>query len=248
MATFSQLQTRVAHIIIDTPASVQAEIPTLINEAIRELQRAHQFKICESSISATTALNTRTLVARPSNFQKWRDFPYLIDDQGQVRGLEWAASRVAAAREYGLTEGGEADADLLNGEPVALVETDPTDELGTANIEVFPLPDDRSLYTDGNYRIVIPYVKYLTPLAATGSQNWFTNNAEDFIAYRAAALGFFQDWDENRGTTWTQLAQSKMREIIKQDKYERISKVRELVPQHNARGSMLGRRDRYPGR
>lgn len=248
MATFLQLQQRVAHTVIDLPASVTAQLPTLINEAIRELQRAHVFQVCESTISATTVEGTRTLVSRPSNFHRWHSKPFLIEVDGSTRHLEWASSQLAAMRDFGTALGGEADTDLLSGHPVALIETDPTDELGTTSIEVYPLPDGNSLYSDGEYRIRIPYVKYLTALSADGSQNWFTNNAEEYIVFKASAQAFFLDWDSEKGTLWTQLATAKQKEVIMLDKKQRLSQLTELVPQPAARGSWLGRRDRIGGR
>ena len=248
MATYQQLQTRVGHIVIDQPASVQAQVPTLVNEAIRELQREHDFKVCETELTATTVAGQRSLVSRPANWLKWRSLPYIIGVDGHVNHLEWAASKMAAARDFGLTEGGEADADIISGIPRALIERDASDELGTTTIDVYPLPDGNSLYTNGEYRIVIPYVKTLTVLSASSSQNWFTNNGEQAIAFKAAAMAFFLNWDEEKGTYWTQLAAAEMRKLILLDKKQRLSQVREVVPQHNARGSMLGRRDRFGGR
>jgi hypothetical protein len=244
MATYSTLQTRVGHIVIDLPASVQAQIPTLINEAIREIQRAHNFRVNESTITAVTTLNTRILIAKPSNHLAWRDLPYIIDVDGRVRHLQWAPNKMAVARDFGLTDGGEADNAILDGMPVALLISEPTDELGTENIEVYPLPDGGSLYSDGEYRIRIPYYKYLTALSSGGGQNWFTNNGEQAIAYKAAAMAFFLDWDEERATVWTQLATKELKDLVLLDKKARLSQVKELVPQLNARGSKLGRRDR----
>ena len=107
------------------------------------------------------------------------------------------------------------------------------------NFEVFPLPDGQSLYANGQYRIVVPYWKYLTALSASSDTNWFTANAEQWIVWKTASEAFFLDWDEERATFWAQKAAGARKEVIDLDKKYRLAGVRELVPIFDAAGPRL---------
>ena len=240
MATFAELQTRAQHIVIDLPTSVTAQVPTLVKEAVRSLQRDHNFKVMEAESSLlSTATATRVLSAVPSDFKELRGLPYEIMADGTVRELLNPANRVAIIREWGTTAGGEAETDLHNGNPQAILIGEPTSEAGAMNFEVYPLPDGQSLYANGQYRIVVPYWKYLTALSASADTNWFTTNAEQWIVWKAASEGFFLDWDEERATFWAQKAAGARKEVIDLDKKFRLAGVRELVPIFDAAGPRL---------
>jgi len=235
MATFGEIQTRVQQIIIDLPTAVTAQVPTLIRGSLRRLQRAHDFKVCEALSSVyTTTLETRVLAAVPSNFHKFRGLPQLIDANGVVREMGIFPDRGAAEREFSSLAGGEATASDISGTPRFLLRSEPTDELGATNFEVYPLPTDNSLYTDGNWRIRIPYWKFLTELSGNSDTNWFTINADDFLAWDAAADGFFLDWDEQRALIWKQNASAKFKEAVDLDKKMRVSGLNVLVPSSDA--------------
>ncbi len=246
MATYAELQTRVQRIVIDLPTAVTADVPTLVRESIRRLQRLHDFKVAEARTSVlVTALETRTLGAVPSNWYKWRGKPQLISSTGEHRDLSIFPDRASAEREFGSEGGGEADAALLSGSPKALSLSEPTDEAGTKNFEVWPLPDQLSLYTDTNYRIVVPYWKYLALLTNPGDTNWFTNNAEEWIVYNAASQAFLLNWDEKRVAVWAQQASKAFKEVIDADKRLRVSELTELRPSSDARGIRWNEGDGY---
>ncbi len=236
MATYGELQSRVQQIIIDLPTAVTAQVPTLVRESVRRLQRLHDFKVAEARTSVfTTAPVTRTLGAVPSNWYKWRGKPQIINTSGKHLDLAIFQDRASAEREFGSESGGEADATLLAGSPKALSLSEPTDELGAMNFEVWPFSDTLSLYSDGEYRIVVPYYKFLTQLVDVSDQNWLTNNAEQWIVWQAASDGFLLDWDENRASVWAQRAATAFKEVIDADKRLRFSEITELRPSSNAR-------------
>jgi len=237
MATFAQLQTRVQKIIIDLPTTVQTEIPTLINEAVRELQRRHDFRVCEalSDVYETTA-ETELLAAVPTNFHKWRGRPQLTDADVSVRRLGIADSRADAEREWGSIAGGEHSISSMVDRPKVLFIGEPTDETGAASFYCRPIPDELSLYADGNYRIRVPYWKFLTELSGSSDSNWFTTNAEHALCYLAASQGFLLDWDEERAGVWAQNAANKLKEVIDLDKRQRYAAVDVLVPNGDANG------------
>ncbi len=250
MATFGEIQSAVAGIIIDTPTATVNQIPNFIRRAMRKLHWKHDFRIMEKETSVlVTTEATRVLAATPSDFMKFRGQPYEIDAGGGVRELIVAPNRVAVLRELGDTRGGESSLSTMSGPPQVILRSEPTDELGASNLEVYPLPDGLSLYANtsaGEYRIVVPYYRYLTELSVSGDTNWFTTNADEWLTYQAAAEGFFHDHDEERGALWVQKATAVFQDVLQADKLERISVVRELVPSPYAGGSRLRGTD--PGR
>ena len=230
MATYAELQDQVAGIIIDTPTVVLNQIPQFIKEAVREVQTKHNFRVMQavSSVYTTTA-ETTLLATVPTDFKEYRGRPYLINASGGTSPLSVVQDAQQAVQAYGTDAGGEADTDTLVGRPRAITQL-PTDNLGGAAFHVWPLPDELSLYDNGNYRIVIPYWKYLPALSSGADTNWFTLNAEEWIKYKAAATAFWADHDEERGTFWEQRAAKQFKDIIIRDKYAALAGFNTLVP------------------
>jgi hypothetical protein len=212
----------------------------LVREAIRKLQLRHNFRVMEKETAVlTTTAQTRVLTTLPTDWKEWRGLPYMIDQNGVIRELAVAPNRAAVLREFRDSRGGEADADDIDGRPRVLLISEPTNEAGAANIEVYPYSDSLSLYTTapaGEYRIVIPYWRYLTALSLDADTNWFTVNADEWIVRMGTSEGFFMDHDEERGTIWAQRAAEKWSDVLGRDKTQRLSFVRELVPSPDAGG------------
>lgn len=248
MATFAQLQTRVGQIIIDLPATVTAQLPSLVNEALKELQDLHNFKVMEkvSSVYTTTA-ESSTLATKPTDFKEFRGKPILINALGDIQRMEVVSGREEAWSYYGTDAGGEASVDVLKGRPRVLWISEPSDELGTASFQIAPLPDALSLYTNGNYRILVPYWRYLTTLSGSSDTNWFTINGEEWIVFKAASMGFFDDHNDEKGTLWANLAAGKWQQILKADKRLRASQRDTLIPQPEAMRGPLSRGGRWGG-
>lgn len=209
--------------MIDLPSAVVAEVPDLINEAMRELQDDHDFKVMEAETSTlVTVEGTRNLAAIPSDFKKLRDRPYRISNTGKVDELGIAPSRNALQRRFETDE---------EGFPMWLL--DPTrNSAGAANFEVWPLPDGNSDYSDGEYRIVVPYWRYVPALVNPGDTNWFTTTppAYRYLLFKATAEAFFLDWDEQRGAVWEQKAAAERAKAIKADKLLVLGGHDTLVP------------------
>jgi hypothetical protein len=252
MATFLEIQEAVAGIIIDTPTATVNQVPNFIRRAMRKLHWKHDFRVMQKETSVlVTTVATRVLSVTPSDWMKPRGAPYEIAADGSVRELIWAPNRVAVLRELGDTRGGEADSTVHSGPPAVILQSEPTTDLGGSNLEIYPLPDGLSLYANssaGEYRVVVPYYRFLPALSASGDTNWFTVNADEWLTYQAAAEGFFHDHDEERGTIWAQKATAVFQDVVQADKLDRVSAVRELVPSPNAGGSRLRGRDPGQGR
>lgn len=197
---------------------------TWVNQSIRKLQFRHDFSVCRTSTAVTSTTNgTHTLLAVPSDFLRFRkEKPHVIDSHGNVYYLGVAAGVPQVERELGSVAGGEFEEEEINGPPKTIVLSEPSDVDNTRNFLVYPLSDGRSLYTTapaGEYRIRIPYIRLLPTLTA-GQSNWFTTNAEEFIVYAAASIGFFFNEDEKRGDIWQKRAAAEVQDILMRDKNE----------------------------
>jgi hypothetical protein len=219
VASFDQLQEKVRRRVIDLPQTVQLEIPDLVNQALREAQRRHNFQVMQAQAVFTTTIEERVLGAVPTDWKENREDPWYTEALGRNRPVTWLARRQDASRLYG------EDPELDFGEPQMLLEGDASDNLGTTNILVFPFPDGNSDHNDGEYRITVPYWRFLPLLAAGPDQNWLTVNGERFIVDFATSEAFFLDWDEERGTLWRQRAEERMAELRLLDKRRQIAKM-----------------------
>lgn len=220
MATFLELKDDTEAIVIDLPSAVVSAVPTLVNNAMRTLQQ-HNFKVMEANASFTTVVGVRSLTM-PTDFKEFRGAPWMIEDTDGTKRLMY----LAESEEATLT----AFTDDDEGRPMVLLDDVPTTEAGLRVWSIYPLPDGLSDYSDGEYRIKVPYYKYLTALSASGDSNWLTNNASEYITFKAVAEAFARDWDEQRSAVWEQKAALKYAEAVKKDKYYRVSSVNNIVP------------------
>ncbi len=234
MPTFQTLQDRVLRRVIDAPASVAAEVPDLINKALRTLQELHNFRVMETETAQlTTTVATRPLSAAvPANFKSYRARPYLVKDDGQTLDLMLAANRVAALDAFALNDANE------KGEPRLVLDPEPTDDAGARTWEVFPFPDGLSDWAGGEYRVVVPYWRYVAELSGNPDENWFTTNAEWYLVFQATAEAFYLDWDESRGQLWQARAGGfapdgrtvgEFQRVLRQDKLSALGGVRSLT-------------------
>lgn len=225
MATFNDIQTRVQRRLIDLPTSTLAEVPELVNDALRELQSRHNFKVMEKLLDANTAALTRNLVAVPADFKEARLYPYFTPFSGKPVELELAASRQSMNQIY---EPGD------DGAPAFILHSEPSD-LGAAFFEVWPLSNSQSDYSaapTGEYRVTIPYYRWLPALVLAADNNWFTNDLHGalFIINQATGYGFAMNWDVEKEAEWLALAEKEFQLISKQDKMQRLATVDTLVP------------------
>ena len=234
MPTFQTLQDRVTRRVIDLPASVTAEVPDLINKALRTLQEMHNFRVMgtEQKLLTTTVATHPLSAAVPANFKEHRGRPYLVKNDGSTLDLLLAANRNAVLDVFPLNDAND------KGEPKLVLDPEPTDDTGARTMEVWPFPDGLSDYSGGEYRVTIPYWRYVAALSGGTDENWFTSNAEWYLVFQATAEAFYLDWDEARGQLWEVRAGDfapdgravgEFRKVLRQDKLARISSVRQLA-------------------
>lgn len=223
MATYLELQTAVQRRVIDLPQAVRDEVPLIINRVIRNLQKAHNFYVMEGTQDYTTVLEQRTLGPLPADFKEFNGEPYSVEALGRLNYMTLAPTERDAIAYFGNDD---------TGAPHALVRSNPEDAAGAASLSVWPLPDGNSDYDDGEYRVRLPYWKFLPHLVANGETNWFTTNGEDYVIDKSTAEAFAIDWDENRMAIWEKKAAVHRNELMLLDKRMRISPVESFVPHY----------------
>lgn len=218
MATFSDLQTEVQTLLIDTPAAIVSLVPKFVNRAIKKLEVKHNFKIMESSLQLTTTQFTRTLGARPGDWKQARGKPYYSENLGSTRDMFYTNVANGEAQ-YG------TNASLSFGDPRLVAEDE-----ASGTFLVYPYPDGLSDYDSGEYNVVIPYWAYLPDLILTADTNWFTTNAEQWIVYKAVSEGFYANEDESRAQLWEARSMKEYGDVVLTDKVRRLSELDTLVP------------------
>lgn len=221
MTTFADIQEAVSGNLIDTPTFVADAIPGLINRAYRKAQSKHNFWIMRAEASFTTLEGDHTLVGTfPTDWKEWRGKPYWIENSGAKRRLYLFPDIDHARSRW--------DADDV-GDPDGLVESLPATD-GTVTLEVYPLPLGDSDYSDGEFRITVPYWKYLPVLSADGDTTWLLNEGEAWIEAQATYYGFAKDWDEGRQKEWEVNAAKEWRDLMIRDKKKHFSLIDTFVP------------------
>ncbi len=214
MATFLDIKTAVEGNVIDLPTFVQDSVDALINRAYRKAQSLHNFWVMRAEYSPTTTADTRLLPGTfPTNWKEWRGKPYYTEDTGAKRRMELLPSLDAARAKW--------DEDDV-GDPQGLAEILMT-EAGLSGLNVYPLPDGNSDYDDGEYRITVPYYKYLPVLSGDADTNWLVTEGEEWIEAEATRQAFIKDWDEERATFWQKEAGRAWKDLQLRDKYKVLS-------------------------
>lgn len=227
MATFAEIQQRVRNHVIDLPTETEGEIPGWVNRAIRFAQEVHNFRFMEATAPFTTVEDTRKLGDIPDDWKEKRADPWLLEGDGGTMEIRWLPSESEAVRRYSETDANET------GPPRHILET--PDEL-----HVYPFPDTNSLHSDGDYRVRVPYWKYLPELEADGDTNWFTDNAADYVVWKAAAEGMLFNRDFEMASLWAVKAgefdantgrmTGELARLVRVDKRSRLSRRITLVP------------------
>lgn len=238
MANFTTLQTRVKRRVIDLPTAVTAEVPTLINEVIRDLADEHNFRVMEAEATFTTADGTR-LLGTIADLKEIRSKPYIRIGQGGAlgtRNIAFIPTKVEVVKLYSIDDTAAA------GEPRHLLQI-VKDKDTVADFEVYPFPNTASQWNDGNYRVVIPYWKYLADLSDDADTNWFTTNVVQYIVLEATSRAFYLNWDENRGALWSERAAVHGRRAVKVDKRSRLGRSTTLTPRYDVNATKFAWRE-----
>lgn len=219
--TFGTICTRVRNQVIDLPTTVTNAVPDYVRTGIRKLQTRHNFLVMDKLAAVTTVVNVANIGPVPSDWKEWRSFPYYLTNDGRARKLQMHTPHEGIYPDIRSTE---------TNPPRIITIGEPSDDNGTRAMIVAPIPDGASDWSDGEYRLYIPYRRYLAALTAEGDSNWFTTNAEEYIFHFATNLAFAGDWDYEHATLHLQLAENEYKEVVLADKRLRLSDVQNLVP------------------
>lgn len=240
MSIFSAIQTRVQRRVIDLPAAVIAEVPQLINVALTKLQEKHDFRVMEQELAAVTLVNTHPLVTAvggaaitigptgTTNVKKWRGEPWFLTyNEGAPTRMTWANSRESIWGSFDQGGAVSLEASFPN-----LILEEMADDTGNRTLSVYPLPDGNSDWPDFEYRITIPYWRYLPQLVAAGDHNWFTDqpSGEEFIVRWAAGEAFALNWDFQKFAVLEAQAEVHYKDLVTADKRARLGAVESFVP------------------
>lgn len=217
---YLDLQNAVYDALIDGPTIVKNAVPRLINQAIRELEDRFKFKDMEANFSYVTTANSVTLspATMPSDFKHWRGKPFYIEFLGGSREISVAPNRQSLMRRWNVGDIGAPRHWLVDG----------------GAVEVWPASDNASDYSDGQYRITLPYWKYFPDLVNPTDSNWFTLNTQQYIINWTMWHAFLIDWDEKRASTWKAEAEDQSRRAILAGKKRYLSEAGSMVPLQGA--------------
>ena len=230
MPTFAELKTRLERWAVDNNTALTTESGDLINKGHRELQDRYNFKTMEATTGVTQTTDvTRLLTALPSDWKERRANPFLTDVNGNTKPIEWAPTEEEMVKQF------DDNTVTDKGEPEFVYES-------ATGFNVYPFPDTLSDHANGNWRITIPYYKYLTELSADGDNDFLTNNLQWAIHAHALGFAFLLNQDEARATVWIQVAENQMKSDIRQEKKKKFKRSGILRPRRdvnapfNARG------------
>lgn len=208
---FGTIQDEVESWLIDLPTGADTRVPGWINEAIRHAAQRHNFNFMATQINTSTTPDTTSLIVRPDDWKMARQVPYMIRQDGSSKELGWTDTtqnrRTFDAQAP--AEGNTSPAD--QGEPRYV-------HIGTTHLFVSPMADDQSDWDDGNYRVSVPYFDYPDALSAEDDTNWLTERAPYFCIWKATAIGFLWNRDEDRSTYYDQKAEIELARVIREDK------------------------------
>lgn len=221
--TFLDIKNQVLANVIDLPPAVSAAVPGLINTAIRSAERRYNFKYMEKKQLFITSPYVQALSPSIARFKEYRDRgPYLTQQYAPAR-------RIFTANDSGDIDQVVTMNTTLPGDMPRWM-TNTVDDSGNFIFSVWPFPDNLSDWSDGNYRVNIPYNVYSPTFAADADTNWLINFADDYIAFRATAEAFMKDWDYNSLALWKQQDQDKFNEVKQADKKLRLSGIDTWTP------------------
>jgi len=100
MPDFQGIQDKVTRRLIDGNAAITAEVPDLVNNALRRIQNLHNFRIMAENIELTTTQADSILATVPPNatpdIPDWkasRDSPWVNEWDGGSTLIEWGPSQ-----------------------------------------------------------------------------------------------------------------------------------------------------------
>lgn len=240
---FATVKTEAQSWLLDLPAGMTAKIGDWVNQAIKDAEKRHNFRFMESNVAPVpivTVDKQRKLVDKPSDWKESRGLPYILFQDGGNKEIDWAGSESEMVRTFGYQIAQETStAPDDEGEPQYLLEQ-PT------QIDVYPLPDNNSAWTNGLHRVVVPYWKFSAALVQDADNNDWTNDAEYYVIWKTIAIGFSWAENEERAMVFERKAE---REFQTFKRHDQRSQLPDRIQLRAKKGALQGRaRSRNPSR
>lgn len=205
MADFATIKSKVESYVLDLPSSTQALVGDWVNKAVRDAEVEHNFLHMAAEQTFITAPGVRVLGSKPTLWKARRTAPRLLFNDGGDEEIYWAPSGSEMVRVYDTGDPDDA------GTPEFLLET-------ITELEVYPFPDSDSDYSDGNYRVQVPYWSFSAPLSADGDINFFTEAGEWYTIFAATAEALMFNRDEPRAVQYIERAAQQLAKLVRTDK------------------------------
>ncbi len=218
---FDEIVSRVEEWLLDLPTETVANVPRFVNEAIHKAEQKHNFLHMERVLEVTTVTGQRELADFPSDYKAGRSDPWYETNQGAIVEFDWAPSRSDMHRQYGNNSTND------RGSPEFILEV--RDEVeGVEELWCYPFPSDQSDYSDGLWRVKIPYWGY-TPDLSGAQNNFITRNGDYYCIHFAAARGFWFNRDRENAAIHQQIARQEYRDLKNEDKRAKFKRRNELT-------------------
>jgi len=222
--------------LVGVSTAVSNEVTQLINDAIKDIEDDHNFQVMKGVVTATTTVNDHTLVPTlPLDWKEPRGRSFYTTQAGQETFLTYLPDEEDLAKEFNSTDPNDTG-------PPRSLRINMTNDDGARTLLVYPFPNGGSDWTAapaGEYRVTVPYWRYLPELVVDTDDNWFTIYGHQYVIAQATARGFMLDWDETRAAGWLQFAQRYGARLKRLDASGQISPAGFL----HIRTDAYGRRD-----
>jgi len=243
MPDFSTLQTTVQTRVIDVLSEVNLAIPGWLNLGVKVAESRHNFNHMRKEHSVVTTVSSNALGSFPTGWKARRNKPYIVYNARGTSVIDWLDSEGEIVTRF--QEGDPNDI----GTPKYIWD-DPSDVL-----EVFPAANNLSDYSDGNWRLTLPYWGKTTELVNPTDTNWFTDNADEYLINFALANAFLMMREEERALVFSRIAgydvssgeylnTGELKRIVNEDKRRRFSSGQTLAVRSGVFGRVPSNRTR----
>lgn len=233
---FGELKSEVSAYLLELPSETIPRIGGWLNEAQRKAAERHNFRFMDSTLSADTVAGNRFLANKDPQWKEAGSPPFFMRQDGSTKEIAWAPSETEMLRMFAPDlpqEGNQSPPDT--GRPRFILER-------LTDLQVFPFPDGRSGWNDGEYRLHMPFWKYPEPLVNDGDENWFTRNMAYYLVFYAAGEGFLFNENDTRAQIYMGKAEAEFQSGRRTDKLSKLPDRVTLYPKRDVYGTLRSRR------
>lgn len=230
MSTYSQIEAEVMRIVEDRITALDSAIVTHVARAQRAIESRCAFPVQWAEVTFQVEPLT-TDYAKPADFIAVRKAPYFLENS--------TATQYKKLVELDTFE----DLGLLTEQDVPRYWREKDD----ASFQFWPIGDAAgpSGTTAGAYDVTFLYFKSLAALSSAGSSNWWSDNMDDVLAWRAASF-VFAELRDPMANWWSSVAAARFMEIRKQHRYGRVRQKETRIYPSEALSSVTQRSQRRP--